>query len=187
MVRNVKRLAFTKKQRERFAQEAFIHASVHIPQWVKLGENVTIHENCSIGTEGFGFEQDEDGSWLHIPHTGKLIIENDVEIFPHTTVNRGTVEDTVIGAGTKIDHHCHIGHNSIIGRNCIITANVVIAGSVKIGDGVWIGPHSTIMNKVVIGDNVYVGAQTNVISDVEEGVVVVGNPARVLRKRKKSD
>lgn len=178
------RLAYTKVQRKRHPQNAFIHPSVTIPDWVILGDNITIHENCSIGTEGFGYEKNKKGEWLHIPHTGKLIIGNNVDIYPNTTLNRGTLKNTIIGDGTKIDHHCHIGHNSHIGKNCIITANVVVAGSAKIGDNVWIGPHSTILDNIKVGDNVYIGSQTNVIKSVGDNLILVGNPAHVLRKNK---
>jgi len=176
------RLKFALEQRKKYPTHPFIHPSVHIPDWVEIGNNVTIHENCTIGTEGFGFVKNEDGIWLHIPHVGKVIIGDDVEIFAGTNIDRGTVDPTRIGNGTKIDHHCHIGHNVQIGENCIITAKVVIGGSTKIGNNVWIGPNSTILNKITIGNDVYIGAQTNVIKSVEEGVVVVGNPARILRK-----
>ena len=177
------RLKFAKEQRKKIPQEPFIHPSVNIPEWVDIGNNVTIHENCTIGTEGFGFVKDVDGKWIHIPHSGRVIIGDDVEIFAGTNVDRGTVDDTIIGNGTKIDHHCHIGHNVKIGDKCIITAKVVIGGSTTIGNNVWIGPNSTIMNKISVGNNVYIGAQTNVIKSVPDDVVVVGNPARILRKK----
>ena len=175
------RLKFAKDQRKKYPQKPFIHPSVHIPDWVKLGINVTIHENCTIGTEGFGFVKDEDGKWLHIPHSGGLVIGDNVEIFAGTNIDRGTVNNTVIGKGTKIDHHCHIGHNVQIGENCVITAKVVIGGSTQIGNNVWIGPNSTILNKISIGDDVYIGSQTNVIKSVKSGDVVVGNPARIIK------
>ena len=177
------RLKFAKKQREAHPQKPFIHPSVNIPDWVKLGKNITIHENCTIGTEGFGFAQDVNGKWLHIPHIGQVLLEDDVEIFAGTNIDRGTVDNTIIGKGTKIDHHCHIGHNVKIGKNCLITAMALIGGSSTIGDNVWIGPNSTILDHITIGDNVYIGAQTNVIKSVEDNVVVVGNPARVIRKK----
>jgi len=162
------RLKFTMEQRRKFPQEPFIHPSVNIPDWVKLGKNITIHENCTIGTEGFGFAQDENGKWFHIPHVGQVIIEDDVEIFSGTNIDRGTVENTIIGHGSKIDHHCHIGHNVNIGKNCIITAMVVIGGSTIIGDNVWIGPNSTIMDHITIGNDVFIGTQTNVIKSVRD-------------------
>lgn len=179
------RLRFALEQRLKYPQEHFIHQSVRIPEWVRLGNNVTIHENCTIGTEGFGFAQQEDGTWIHIPHVGGVVIGDDVEIFAGTNIDRGTVNDTVVGKGTKVDHHCHIGHNVQIGANCIITAKVIIGGSTRIGDNVWIGPNSTILDHITVGNGVCIGAQTNVISSVEDSVTVVGNPHRVLRKGRK--
>lgn len=175
-------MKFALVQRKNHPQKPFIHDSVRIPEWVKVGKRVTIHENCTIGTEGFGFVRDDGGKWLHIPHTGGVDIGDDVEIFAGTNIDRGTVNNTIIGKGTKIDHHCHIGHNVRIGRNAIITAKVVICGSTTIGDNVWIGPNSTILDHLTIGNNVYIGAQTNVIRSLEDSVTVVGNPHRVLGK-----
>ncbi|MFH0815925.1 MAG: UDP-3-O-(3-hydroxymyristoyl)glucosamine N-acyltransferase [Methanobacteriota archaeon] len=182
---NDERLAFAKAQRKKYPKliRPFIHPSVKIESWVKIGKNVTIHEGCTIGTEGFGFVK-ERGKWLHIPHVGGVVIGDDVEIFPHSNVDRGTVNDTVIGKGTKIDHYCHIGHNSKVGENCVITAHVIIGGSAVIGDDVWIGPNSTVLNKVTVGSNVYIGSQTNVIKSVPDNKVVVGNPARFINRKK---
>jgi UDP-3-O-[3-hydroxymyristoyl] glucosamine N-acyltransferase len=174
------RMQFAKRQRQKHPQEPYVHTTVHIPDWVKLGKNITIHENCTIGTEGFGFEKDDDGKWFHIPHSGGVLIGDDVEIFAGTNVDRGTINDTIIGKGTKIDHHCHIGHNVQIGENCIITAKTVIAGSTKVGSNVWIGPHSTLLDHLVIGDNVYIGAHTNVIESIADNSKVVGNPGKVI-------
>lgn len=176
------RLKFALEQRKKYPREPMIHPTAIVHDWVKLGKNVSVHEYCTIGTEGFGFVKDDSGKWLHIPHSGQVVIGDDVEIFAGTNIDRGTVDDTIIGKGTKIDHHCHIGHNVQIGENCLITAKVVIGGSSKIGNNVWIGPHTTILNKVSVGDNVYIGSHTNVINDIGNDVVVVGNPARVIRK-----
>lgn len=154
---------------------------MYIPSWVKYGKNITIHENCTVGTEGFGAARDVNGEWVHIPHIGGVVIGDNVEICAGTNVDRGTVNDTVIESGTKIDHHCHIAHNCKIGKNCAIAAGVTFSGSVIVGDNVWIGPGSTIINGIKIGDNAYIGIGTNVIEDVPDNAVVVGNPGRVLR------
>lgn len=155
-----------------------------LPKWIKVGKNVIIHENCTIGTEGFGFVEEEDGNWLHIPQVGGIIIGDNVEIFAGTNIDRGTVNDTIIGDGTKIDHHCHIGHNTKIGKNCVITAQLFLGGSAVIGDNVWVGPHTTILNKVEIANGVYIGAHANVVKTVtEENIVIVGNPAKKMRNR----
>ena len=164
-----------------YPEKATVHESAIVHDCVKLGENVTVHEYCVIGSQGFGFVRDYNGEWLHIPHIGGVVIGNDVEVFAFTNIDRGTVGDTVVGNGTKIDHHCHIGHNSRIGEFCVITAMVVVCGSAIIGDNVWIGPNSAIMNGVRVGDGAYIGMGTNVIDAVPDGAVVVGNPGRVIR------
>ena len=176
------RLKFAKEQRKKYPQEPFIHPSVNIPEWVTIGKNVTIHENCIIGAEGCGYALDENGKWLHIPHAGGLVIGDNVEILPGSIIDRGTINDTAIGNGTIIGTMCHIAHNSRIGQDCLLTAKVMVGGSAVIGNNVWVGLHSTILNKVTVGSNIYIGAHTNVIKDVEDGVMIVGNPARVIKK-----
>jgi len=182
-IRKKLRLKYAQVLSNQYYKKTYIHPSVNLPEWVEVGNNVIIHENCTIGTEGFGFERNQNGEWLHLPHKGNVIIENNVEIFPGTNIDRATLKSTIIGEGTKIDHHCHIGHNVRIGKNCIITAKVVFGGSAIIGDNVWIGPQSFIMNKIKIGNNVYIGSHTNVIRSVCDSVTIVGNPGRILNKK----
>jgi len=178
------RLKFCLEMRQRYPETPNIHKSVIIPKWVVLGKNITIHEGVTLGSQGFGFERDENGNWLHIPHVGKIIIEDDVEIFEGTNVCRGTVNDTIIGKGTKIDALCHIGHNAVIGKNCIITAHCMIGGCV-IGDDVWVGPGSTFAAKIKVADKTFVGRSSNVVKSIEEpGTVWAGNPAKFLRYRR---
>lgn len=177
------RLEFALSQREIYKEEPSIHQTVLIPVWVTIGKRVTIHKGVMF-TTGFGYARLPDGNWIHIPHTGKVIIGDDVDIHPYTTINRATVDTTTIGKGTKIDHHCHIGHNSHIGENCIITANVTLCGSVVIGDNVWIGVGSTIRNKIKVPNNTYIGNMSNVVNDFrEEGMLIYGNPAKGLEAK----
>lgn len=172
---NPDRLKFAKKQRAILGWIPHIRST--LPPFVKVGVQVTIHENVYF-TEGFGYARDENGKWLHIPHAGGISIGDNVDIYEQTTINRGAVGDTTIGSGTKIDHHCHIGHNSRIGENCIICAGVILAGSVIIGDNVWIGPGSTVKNKVLVGKDCYIGSNSNVVEDVQYHHLAKGNPAR---------
>jgi len=146
------------------------------------GKNVKIGKNCSIGGDGFGFAQDDDGSWIHFPHYGNIIIEDNVIIGDNNTITRGTLGDTIIRKGVKTDCGVHIAHNSEIGKNTLLTAHVMIAGSVKIGENCWFGPSTSVINKVVIGKNVFVGIGSNIINDIPDDVTVVGNPAKILRK-----
>jgi len=161
-----------------------IYANVIINDGVVIGKNVIIYPNCAIGFDGFGHYKGEDGAFHNFPHYGNAIIGDDVEIFPFTNIDRGTLGNTVIGKGTKIDHHCHIGHNVKIGEKCIITAGVIIAGSATIGDNVWIGINSSIRDGVKIGNEVFIGMGSVVVKDVPKGIVVYGNPAKLHMPKK---
>ena len=108
--------------------------SVTLYSGTTLGARVTIHAGARIGSDGFGYVQ-QDGRHLKIPHVGRCVIEDDVEIGANTTIDRGSIDDTVVGAGTKIDNLVQIAHNVRIGRVCLIMAQVGIAGSVRVEDG----------------------------------------------------
>lgn len=176
-----KRLEFCLEMREKYPEEYKIHSSVHIPEWVTIGRNVSIKEGCKIGTQGFGF-QESNGIQLHIPHIGGVIIEDNVEIFENTIVCRGTLENTIIGSGTKIDVQCHVSHNVKIGKNCVIPSGCIFGGSSEIGDNVFIGSNSTLRDHVKIASNVTIGCGSNVVKDItEENTTWAGNPARKIK------
>ena len=162
-------------------EKSFIHPSVSIPEHVIIGKNVIIHEHCTLGTEGLYVIADENGDLITIPHIGKLIIEDNVEIQAGTNISRGFTGDTIIGKGTKIAAHCHIAHEVKIGKNCIICAQVVICGFVSIGDKVWLGPNSCLKELIKIGENAFIGMGSNVIHNIDAAHVVAGNPAKILR------
>jgi len=147
-----------------------------------IGNRCLIKSNTVIGEEGFGFERDEQGRPIRIPHLGKVIIGDCVELGALNTVMRGTIDDTIVEDHVKTDDHVHIGHNVRIGRGCLITACSEISGSVDIGEMTWLGPNCSVMNGIQIGSNVFVGLGTVVNKSVESGVVIAGSPARILRK-----
>jgi UDP-3-O-[3-hydroxymyristoyl] glucosamine N-acyltransferase len=149
---------------------------------VKIGKNVKVGANCSIGADGFGFEKDESGNYSRMPHMGNVIIEDDVEIANNVAIDRAVIGSTLICKNVKIDNLVHIAHGVEIGENTVIIANAMIAGSTKIGKNVWVAPSSSIMNKVKIGNNVIIGIGAVVLKDVPDGDVVVGNPARSIKK-----
>lgn len=149
------------------------------------GKNIKIGKNCTIGGKGFGFEKDETGKWIRFPHYGNIIIEDNVEIGDNCTINRGTLNNTIISKGVKIDCGVHIAHNCIVGENSIITGHVMLSGGVNIGKNCWLGPNSTVLNKIKIGENVMVGIGSNVIKNVPPNSVIFGNPARIVRKNLK--
>lgn len=147
-----------------------------------IGNNCLIKSNTVIGEEGFGFERDEKGVPIRIPHLGKVIIGDNVEIGALNTVMRGTIDDTFIEDNVKTDDHVHIGHNVQVGKGCLITACAEISGSARIGDKTWLGPNSSIMNGISIGRNCFIGLGTVVTKSLPDNVVAAGCPARVIRR-----
>jgi len=155
-----------------------IYANVTIYKDVKIGKNCIIHSGAVIGTDGFGYEQEADGSRFKIAHLGGVIIGDNVEIGANTCIDRGTLSDTIIEDGVKIDNLVHIAHNVHIKKNVVIIANAMIAGSVIIGEGAWIAPSSSIREGKKIGDGALVGLGSVVIKDVPIGSTVMGVPAK---------
>ncbi|MHB0950429.1 MAG: UDP-3-O-(3-hydroxymyristoyl)glucosamine N-acyltransferase [Allorhizobium sp.] len=145
-----------------------------------IGNNVIIHNGARIGQDGFGYAPGPSGM-LKIVQIGRVIIQDNVEIGANTTIDRGTMDDTVIGEGTKIDNLVQIGHNVRIGRHCGIVSQVGIAGSSKIGDGVMIGGACGINGHVTIGDGAQIAAMSGVLSDVPPGERYGGVPARPMK------
>ncbi|WP_454783838.1 hypothetical protein [Legionella sp. WA2024007413] len=181
------KIEFAKARINKYRTEnSFIHPSVSIPEHVIIGKNVIIHEHCTLGTDGLYVIADENGDLITMPHIGKLIIEDNVEIQACTNISRGFTGDTIIGKGTKIAAHCHIAHEVKIGKNCIICAQVVVCGFVSISDRVWIGPNSCLKELIKIGEHAFIGMSSNVIRDVEPAHVIAGNPAKILRNSKPS-
>jgi UDP-3-O-[3-hydroxymyristoyl] glucosamine N-acyltransferase len=154
-------------------------ATVHARS--QIGARVRIGASSVIGSEGFGYVKNPDGSHRHIPHLGKVIIEDDVEIAAGVCIDRGTVGDTVIGQGTKIDNLVHIAHNVKIGSNCIITGQCGIAGSSILEDNVTLAGQVGIKDHVIVGAGAVVLAKSAVFKNIEAGAVVSGVPARPHR------
>jgi len=155
-----------------------IREHVVIGDGVRVGRNCLIKANTVIGGEGFGFEFDEAGVPVRMPHLGGVIIGDNVEIGSLNAIARGTLDDTVIGDNVKTDDHVFIAHNVEVGDNTLIIAGAEVSGGVKIGKNVWIAPQATIRNQVEIGDGAVVGMGAVVTKSVRAGAVVMGNPAR---------
>ena len=138
-------------------------------QFALIGNNVLIHPGCSIGQDGYGFVFFGPDGHLKVPQTGRVLIQNDVEIGAGTTIDRGSLRDTVIGEGTKIDNQVQIGHNVTIGRHCLLAAQIGLAGSLTIGDNVALGAKVGINNHLHIGDGAQVTAMSGVKDDIPAG------------------
>ena len=145
-----------------------------------IGNNVIIHNGARIGQDGFGYAPGPRGM-LKIVQIGRVIIQDHVEVGANTTIDRGTMDDTVIGEGTKIDNLVQIGHNVRVGRHCGIVAQVGIAGSTKIGDGVMIGGSAGINGHITVGDGAQIAALSGVAADVPPGERYGGIPARPMK------
>jgi UDP-3-O-[3-hydroxymyristoyl] glucosamine N-acyltransferase len=142
-----------------------------------LGARTILHSGVRIGSDGFGYVF-RDGAHNKIPHVGRCIIGDDVEIGANSTVDRGSIDDTVIGNGSKIDNLVHIAHNVRLGENVLVMAQVGIAGSATIGDGAILAGQAGIAGHVLIGAGARIAAQAGVFGDVPAGEAWSGYPAR---------
>jgi UDP-3-O-[3-hydroxymyristoyl] glucosamine N-acyltransferase len=147
----------------------------------RVGSRVVIKAGAVIGGPGFGYLRGTSGH-ARIPHVGGCIIEDEVEIGSNSCVDRGSVDDTIIGRGTKIDNLVHVGHNVRIGRRCLLMAGVGIAGSTHIGDDVILAGHVGVTDHLVIGDRARIAAKSAVFGDIPAGASFSGHPARPHRQ-----
>lgn len=167
-------------------ERCFLVARVHVAHQVVLGKNVIIQSGAVIGSDGFGYVPVND-KYVKIPHTGTVVLENDVEIGANCTIDRGTFGETRIGSGTKLDNLIHIAHNVQIGRNTVIAAQTGISGSAQIGNGVKIGGQVGLVGHIEIGDNTSLGAQSGVSKSIPAGQTYFGTPAKEIMQAKREE
>ena len=146
-----------------------------------LGARVRVHAGARLGSDGFGYVL-RGGAHEKIPHVGRCLVESDVEIGANATIDRGSIGDTVIGAGTKIDNLVHIAHNVRIGRSCLIVAQVGISGSVLVEDGAVLAGQVGVAGHLTIGKGARLAAQAGVFGSIPAGETWSGYPARPHRE-----
>ncbi len=162
-----------------------IHPNVVIYANTKIGKNVTIHANSVVGSGGFGYAPD-GSDYFNIPQVGKTVIEDDVVIGDNTTIQRGALEATRIGRGTKIGSQCQIAHNVEIGENTLLIGQVGIAGTAKIGSNCVLAGGVGVVGHVTVGNRVTVGARAGVTNDLPSGGTYLGYPAVSIKKMRRS-
>jgi len=151
----------------------------------QIGDRVIVQSNASVGQDGFGFATHK-GEHHKIPQIGIVVLEDDVEIGSNCVVERGTLENTIIGKGSKLGDQVAIGHGTIIGPHCLLVPKVGIAGSAEVGHHCVIGGQAGIVGHIKIGNMVTVGAQAAVINDVPDGATILGAPAIEANKAKRA-
>jgi UDP-3-O-[3-hydroxymyristoyl] glucosamine N-acyltransferase len=159
-------------------ENSVIHPGVKIYHDCIIGKNVTIHAGTVIGSDGFGFAPQADGTFKKVPQIGNVIIEDGVEIGANTTIDRATIGSTLIKSGAKLDNLLQIAHNVEVGNNSVIAAQAGISGSTKIGNGVMIGGQVGIVGHLQIADGSKINAQSGVSKSIKTpNTAVTGSPA----------
>lgn len=170
--------------RVRIGDGTTIHGNCFIYDDVTIGRNVTIHAGSVIGGDGFGYERDESGEVEKFPHVGGVIIEDDVEIHSCVAIDRGSLSDTRIRRGAKIDNLVHVAHNVDIGEGAFVIAHAMLGGSLQVGRNNWVGPGAVLRDNLALGDDAFIGIGALVVKDVPAGETHMGSPARPAEEYK---
>lgn len=184
----------------RIGAHSFVGANCVIEDNVSIGENTTLHPLCYIGhhcaignhceilpnsvvgSEGYGYAHDQKWNHYRISHSGRVVLEDDVHIGANTSIDRGSIEDTIIKKGVKIDNQCHLAHNSVVGENSLLTAQFGMAGSSSIGKNFVTGGKTSVTGHVHITDNVQVAGMSGVTKSIEQPGKYGGFPLQPLQK-----
>jgi UDP-3-O-[3-hydroxymyristoyl] glucosamine N-acyltransferase len=161
-------------------EDVLIHPHVVLYAGTEVRSRAIVHAGARLGSDGFGYVF-RDGAYRKIPQVGRCVVEEDVEIGANACIDRGSIGDTVVGRGSKLDNLVHLAHNVRLGPACAMAAQVGIAGSTRVGKGVVFGGQAGLVGHVEIGDGAQISAQAGVIGDVAAGETVTGYPARKLK------
>ena len=164
-----------------------IENNVVIQGNVSIGANCIIHSGTVIGCDGYGYYFEDDGTIGKVEHFGGVEIADRVEIGANACIDRGTIDNTVIGFNSKIDNLVHIAHNVQIGKNVCVVAGAAICGSAKLHDGAYVAPGGIVKNQLEVGENALVGLGAVATKEVEDSMVVAGVPAKPIRRVQKGD
>jgi UDP-3-O-[3-hydroxymyristoyl] glucosamine N-acyltransferase len=150
----------------RIGQGSHLYSHLYIGPRTEIGERCVLMPHSTIGSEGFGFAHDEKGRFYRIPQTGKVVLQNDVEVGANSTIDRATFGVTLIGEGTKIDKQAHIAHNCEIGKHCVLAGKFAVAGSTKIGNHFIAGGRVTVKDGITVTDGVEVAGLAGVHASI---------------------
>ena len=156
---------------------SIIHSGVALREGTQVGARVTIHNNVVVGSDGFGYAKDEDRRWLKIPQTGRVVIEDDVEIGAGTTIDCASVGESRIRRGAKLDNLVQIGHSCTVGEDSLLCAQVGLAGSSHIGNRVILAGQAGVAGHLTIGDDAVITAKSATSHNVPAGKIISGIPA----------
>ena len=170
----------------RIGSQCRIYPRVVIYPGVTLGDRVVVHAGAVLGADGFGYVRDrESGAYTQFPQQGTLVLEDEVEVGANTTIDRGALEETRIGRGTKLDNLIHIGHNVSVGNDVVIAAQTGISGSSVVGDGAILGGQVGMGDHALVGPGVILGGQAGILPKKKllgAGIVFWGTPAKPVRQ-----
>jgi UDP-3-O-[3-hydroxymyristoyl] glucosamine N-acyltransferase len=157
--------------------DCILYANVSLYPRVCLGRGVIVHSGAVIGADGFGFYPLPDGSYRKIPQVGRVVIGDGVEIGANTCIDRATVGDTIVEAGSKLDNLVQVGHNTTVGAHTVLAGQVGLSGSVRLGPRVRMGGQAGVADHVTVGEAASIAAQAGVPYDITPGAAVLGTPA----------
>jgi UDP-3-O-[3-hydroxymyristoyl] glucosamine N-acyltransferase len=157
--------------------DSVIHSGVALREGTQVGARVRIHNNAVVGSDGFGYAKDEEGAWLKIPQTGRVVVEDDVEIGACATIDRASVGETRVARGAKIDNLVQVGHSCTVGEDTLLCAQVGLAGSSHVGRRVILAGQAGVAGHLSIGDDVVLTAKSATSHNVPAGKVLSGIPA----------